>query len=863
MTLSKLAFSGILAVTGILSFFTQSANGQNAGQKAVYVHRNDGEMTALITSTIESMQCSKIDIYGIAHEDFVVQEIQTIDSLYRIPLEVIDSICFQTPSNILKNGVIEITPSLIDYLVKAEGQNLYFSDDTPDSVLPKKGDRLVTPIMSEIFPNGFIGEVESVTKENGFKLVRCTPLDVPDVYDRFYYVVEGYCPDIRGNMPSTKSIYNDDVPLPEITFEQNVDIGVDWQATENTKFGTGTSIDYGLTTTPTLRYLYACDNGDWLMNLRIDFEHELSVNGSLYGGFKYDNDIRVAGIDIPLEVAPFIKIYAKAGPRVAIDGSLAFEFERKETYTSRFNYSLSSNSNVKRGLPEFGDITHVDSQGTTLIASGNISFYVGAYVEIGVGLLVEDMAKVYGRVDAGLELSLDADLGKSIDSAPTSTSLYDNCGELAELNLDFCFGGSAGVSASLGDLGMGVSLGGMTKITLFKWGLFPEFSNTSYLKENEGKYLYTEIGKNLMAAVPVGFKVFNEEGELLNTMYYDTMYKYGDFESYRLPYSYDRFNRHYYAYPVFKLFNEYEILASPRVDLISTLTPSTNGNNFMGADMSVDLYGSLIADSDDADFSFLNGLTTGFLFGNNAELESLGKRINSNIDSKGMFSSRVEGLEYNTTYYYCAFLDDGENVSYGDIETLTTPDCPPEAVDLGLSVLWAKYNIGASSEGNPGGLYGWADPTGNETSVDVIASDGNTWISPLYGGPNPPSNICGSSLDIASVKLGGSWRLPSQNEIIELIDNCQTEWTTVDGSEGLRFTGPNGNSIFLPAGGNRFGTQIRNNETGYYWTGTLNTETKRNAYRLVIDAFYGANWDSYPRYLGCSVRAVMPRPETE
>lgn len=863
MRLSRLFFAGMLAVASILPSFAQNVNEQSMGQRAVYVHRNDGEMTAVMTSTIKSMQCSKIDLDGMTHEDFVVQEIQTTDSLYRIPLEAIDSIYFQTPSNILKNGVVEITSSLMDYLVKVEELNLYLRNNIPGSILPKIGDKLVTPVMSEILPNGFIGEVESVAEEGEFIIVRCNHLDVPDVYDRFYYVVEGYCPDERENVPSTKSVHNGVVHLEEIAFEETIDIGVDWSETENSKFGVGTSVGYGFTTTPTLRYIYACDNGDWLMNLRIDFEHECSVNGSLYGGFKYDNDIKLAGIDIPLEVAPFIKVYAKAGPRVAIDGSLAFEFERTETYTSRFNYSLSSNSNVKRGLPQFGNIRHVDSQGTTLIASGNISFYVGAYLEVGVGLLKEDMAKVYGRADAGLELSLEADLGKSIDNAPVSTDLYDNCGELAELNLNFCYGVSAGASASIGDLGIGVSYGDMLKIQLFNWGLFPEFSNTSYLKENDGKYLYTEIGKNLMAAVPVGFKVFDEDGELLHTIYSDTYYKSGNFENYRLPYSYNRFNKHAYAYPVFKLFDQYEILASPRVDVINKLTPSTDGNNFIGADMSVDLHGSLKADSDDADFSSLNGLATGFLFGNSVELESLGNRINADADDKGMFSSNVEGLEYSTTYYYCAFLDNGEETYYGDTKSFTTPDCPPEAVDLGLSVLWAKLNIGSSSEGNPGGLYGWADPTGSETSVDVIASDGNTWISNLYGGANPPTNICGSTLDIATAQLGGSWRLPTQDEIVELIDNCQTEWTSVDGYEGMRFTGPNGNSIFLPAGGNRFGTQIRDSSIGYYWTGTLNTEMRRNAYRLVIDSFYGADWDSYSRYLGCSVRAVMSRPETK
>lgn len=847
-------FSIVLAAAGALSTFAQSA-----GQKAVFVHRNDGDMTAVMTSTIESMQCSKIDLEGVEHDDFVVQEIMTQDSLYRIPLEVIDSICFQTPTNILKKDAVEITSSLMDYLVKADNLDLYFRDDTPDSFLPKKGDRLVTPVMSELLPSGFIGKVESVTDADGCKLVSCSPLDVPDVYDRFYYVVEGYCQDEK-EMP-TRSVQRGEMALPRVVFDKTVDVGVDWSETENSKFGVGASVNYGFKTTPTLRYLYSCENGDWLMNLRIDFEHELNVTASMYGGFKYDNDIKVAGVDFPLEVAPFIKLYAKAGPRVKVEGSLAFDFTRTDTYTSRFNYSLSSNSGVKRGLPEFGNVEHVDGKGTVLIASGNLSFYVGAYVEVGVGLLIEDMAKVYGRVDAGIELSLGADLGKSIDNAPVSTDLYDRCGDLAELELGFKFGGSAGASASIGNLGAGASFEAMTEIPLFSWGLFPEFNNTSYNKENGEKYLYTEVDKRLMAAVPVGFKVFDEDGDLLETMYHESNYNSGEFASYRLPYNYKRFNRHAYAYPVFKLFDRYEVLASPKVDLISTLSPVTEDYSFKGSDMSTSISGSLKSDTEDADLKLLDGLKTGFLFGKNSDLENVGDKIYAEIDSNGCFSASVKNLEYNTTYYYCAFLEDEGELTYGLTESFTTPDCPPEAVDLGLSVLWAKYNVGASSEGQPGGLYGWADPTGTETSVNVIATDGITWNSSLYGGVNPPASICGGSLDIATSQFGGTWRLPTQNEIIELIDKCETEWTTVEGNEGMLFTGPNGNSIFLPAGGSRFGTDASVGDAGYYWTGTLNTEVKRNAYRLVFDSFYGADWDSYSRYLGCSVRAVMPRPE--
>lgn len=124
------------------------------------------------------------------------------------------------------------------------------------------------------------------------------------------------------------------------------------------------------------------------------------------------------------------------------------------------------------------------------------------------------------------------------------------------------------------------------------------------------------------------------------------------------------------------------------------------------------------------------------------------------------------------------------------------------AVDLGLSVKWAAWNVGASAPEEPGGLYGWGDSTGTNTTTDVWYWDyenepfeNQRWISPLYGGPYPPANICGTDLDIAHVQWGGTWRLPTREEHRELTMDCKWEFITNNGSKGVRITGPNGNSI--------------------------------------------------------------------
>lgn len=184
----------------------------------------------------------------------------------------------------------------------------------------------------------------------------------------------------------------------------------------------------------------------------------------------------------------------------------------------------------------------------------------------------------------------------------------------------------------------------------------------------------------------------------------------------------------------------------------------------------------------------------------------------------------------------------------------------PQQMDLGLSVDWAASNLGAVSPEEFGGYYGWADPTGNETTADVLDNTRN-WISDLYGGAEPPAEISGTTLDIARTVLGDGWRLPTLEEMKELTD-CRHQWTRINGVNGYEITGKNGVKIFLPAGGARNDENIRYaGAVGYYWTGTLGTEPsfhKQRAHRLYIGA-EGFNHNPAIRCSGFPIRPVRDK----
>lgn len=133
-------------------------------------------------------------------------------------------------------------------------------------------------------------------------------------------------------------------------------------------------------------------------------------------------------------------------------------------------------------------------------------------------------------------------------------------------------------------------------------------------------------------------------------------------------------------------------------------------------------------------------------------------------------------------------------------------------VDLGLSVKWATCNVGASLPKDYGDYFAWG-----ETSIKSYYS----WDNYFYkDNMNIGSDIKGTYYDLAYVKWGGSWRMPNKSECEELINRCTWSWAIIGGHRGCKVTGPNGNSIYLPASGcYRYKLDFKGS-AGHYWSST-------------------------------------------
>lgn len=177
-----------------------------------------------------------------------------------------------------------------------------------------------------------------------------------------------------------------------------------------------------------------------------------------------------------------------------------------------------------------------------------------------------------------------------------------------------------------------------------------------------------------------------------------------------------------------------------------------------------------------------------------------------------------------------------------------------EAIDLGLpsGIKWASCNVGATSPEGCGGYYAW----GEIEEKSIYSKD--TYIyyrNASY--ENIGYNISGTQYDVAQAKWGGKWRMPTKDEITELLNYCTNKWITLNGVKGTIFTSKtNGKSIFLPASGNRTNNKLYNKGSfGDYWTGTHLTNSDYSAFLLGTSSDR-ASLGSTVRSSGRSVRPV-------
>ncbi len=229
-----------------------------------------------------------------------------------------------------------------------------------------------------------------------------------------------------------------------------------------------------------------------------------------------------------------------------------------------------------------------------------------------------------------------------------------------------------------------------------------------------------------------------------------------------------------------------------------------------------------------------------------------------------------DGKEYTFTLSYS-----------GTMERAGGPTPVEKYVDLGLSVKWAKCNLGASKptdygdyfawgETEPKTNYSWATYKWMQSGKDdwkyitkYTFDDGYTkgiWYDAGGNFIGDNKETLDAADDVATANLGSPWRMPTWDEIEELFDNCTYTETTQDGVNGYEVKSKkNGNTIFLPAAGRRVDSELDEaGSEGFYWSSSLRTSYANYTARFFYIVMSGNIMYVPERCTGFSVRPVRP-----
>ena len=250
----------------------------------------------------------------------------------------------------------------------------------------------------------------------------------------------------------------------------------------------------------------------------------------------------------------------------------------------------------------------------------------------------------------------------------------------------------------------------------------------------------------------------------------------------------------------------------------------------------------------------------------------------ASVDGNGLVTAIATGSAVIT-----ATATDGSDVyaeckvtvttkSGGGTGLLTCPDNNhPHAIDLGLpsGTKWCCCNVGASTPEGDGGYFAWGEtqPKSDYTywtyvfykDIGNVAgfvkycpqsdygyddfADGKTELDPVD--------------DAATVIMGALWRMPSSDQMEEVVISCSPQWTQQNGVDGILVTGPSGGQIFLPATGYRWKEELNDvGVWGDYWSRSLCPDISNSAYGLGFGSGPYWNCSISDRSYGFTIRPV-------
>ena len=366
-----------MALTALTGFAQQPQTGD-----VIYVYQKNGDIQSFLREEITDIGYSNYDTLGVVHDEVVSQIISLGEEAHIIPLADIDSISFVTPATVYQPGVIRIEQGLMDYVERSDSLTIYFAANTPQNLLPKVGDKLVTLEMNDKFEAGIVGIVKSV---NG-TTVECDDIDLEEIFVTYYNTTvadlvneDEAATRTRGEGKEKK------LTLPTVSWAIGAEFSREIKSVDDLAWKVGLKGEVSLTPTFRVKVSTLVNNGKQF-NGYIKTNLQLQEAISLSGGLEWSKEFGAKIFKRP--VAPLCFFYLKPGVFLKAGATLSFNW----IWTQNLNYTFNFDCNNKRKEQPvkaswIADKPTKDYDFQTML-SGSLSW--GFFFEAGVACVSEE-----------------------------------------------------------------------------------------------------------------------------------------------------------------------------------------------------------------------------------------------------------------------------------------------------------------------------------------------------------------------------------------------------------------------------------------------------------------------------------------
>lgn len=535
----------------VISFITNSF-----AQDAIYIYRNDGDFNAFFKNEIDSITYSHLDLDSVYNADFKTQVIYTNDSIYRIPLEVVDSVSFFAPPAILNKDVFLLTAAHDTYLSDADTVSFTLSLNTPVDMIPAEGNIVVSEYDCMSFPDGIIGRITYATKDDSGYHFDCEKVGIDAVYDQI--LIHKVCqPDNQQSMAYNKSsIYIPTTIIWDMPFYRTLE-----------KDGTKTELnirDLAAVTVTVRKEL----GQPFYFNLVLENSLRTNFTFNAESSVNISDDIDIIPkltVPLRLSIVPGLWITPKLNLKGYFEekGKISLDFEASYNRYDKIRYTyLNQEWETKYSVREEGpqiDVAQLSMDGYAEVGiiPGILLAFNGTATGIGMNYKIGVREEVHFEFDA--IKYFDSGAYDAIKDSYARTYIPQEMTVYAQYGLF-----ENKTSPQLGPITIFDTI---PQIGNDKY-LLPTFSKISYqyIGEDESSVaLYTEPSRDLLFPVNIGFALYDDKDKLIGTKY--SQVEYQNLNEWALKGLQQQFTniekgKIYTAYPIVKILGK-ELVASP------------------------------------------------------------------------------------------------------------------------------------------------------------------------------------------------------------------------------------------------------------------------------------------------------------